>query len=902
MAVGDALRRLCEEIGWSYAVFWKAIGAADPVHLVWEDGYCGHTSCPVGSEPSEALPTEVGCSAAAADTICSLVKKVMASQVHVVGEGTVGRAAFTGHHQWIAHGTANGHGLSSEVAAEMNNQFRVGIQTIAIIPVLPRGVLQLGSTGLVMENINFVMYAKKLCSHLNNRSSLAVSASVKNASSQHGQSRSLHGSFHAHSDDSSSKISSQCPVTSEPHSCPDTATVSISTPPNALLNASLLKVAQQKGQPVREHITCAEPDVRFIQQASYCESRFGSNPQSVALSSGLISPSLTSVKKQPLLMNSIGQLEFSNNAYSSADLARNIILKSLVLRDPSVCENTNINIHHGRYVVSNDINGPGNFDFLPVGARVNMANLYTGVSSQVLDQRCHSTSGTLLQKQPLVPSKAPESSEFSTKMENPEIGSFQVPSVPASESDGQVSNGLSTGRGNQLSRSNHIRQDQKINRVSDPSANVRTQIMKNGDECDLRGIPSERASSLLVEPTADNDLFDMLGAEFHQFSRNVGADLISWSGAESQNSDRDVPESSIYLDNSALFSSLDNELHHSGIFSLTDTDQLLDAVISNVNPGGKQCPDDSASCKTSLTDIPSTTHLAPKEFKPHESSGAPSVLIKHESAQFVKQPCFFDKSEDGCLSQNNGMHKSQIRLWIESGQNMKCESASASNSKGLDTPSKANRKRSRPGESLKPRPKDRQLIQDRIKELRELVPNSAKCSIDALLEKTVKHMLFLQSVTKNADKLKDSAESKILGGENGPLWKDYFEGGATWAFDVGSQSMTCPIIVEDLDRPRQMLVEMLCEDRGIFLEIADFIRGLGLTILRGVMEMHKSKIWAHFTVEANRDVTRMEIFLSLVRLLEPNCDGSGAAENANNVNMPLGLVHQPVIPATGRIQ
>lgn len=122
------------------------------------------------------------------------------------------------------------------------------------------------------------------------------------------------------------------------------------------------------------------------------------------------------------------------------------------------------------------------------------------------------------------------------------------------------------------------------------------------------------------------------------------------------------------------------------------------------------------------------------------------------------------------------------------------------------------------------------------------------------------------------------------GGENGPLLKDYFEGGATWAFDVGSQSMTCPIIVEDLDRPRQMLVEvnhsviavfvelvfcdswctnttfrlltvvpiqMLCEDRGIFLEIADFIKGLGLTILRGVMEARKNKIWARFTVEVS---------------------------------------------------
>ncbi|KAG2560215.1 transcription factor LHW-like isoform X2 [Panicum virgatum] len=889
MAVGDALRRLCEEIGWSYAVFWKAIGAADPVHLVWEDGYCGHTSCPVGSEPSEALPSDTGCSVPAADTICSLVNKVMASEVHVVGQGTVGRAAFSGNHQWIVHGTANGHGLSSEVTAEMNNQFRVGIQTIAIIPVLPRGVLQLGSTGLVMENTNFVMFAKKLCSQLNNRSSMAASASVKNASSQHGQSRSVHSVFHVRSDGSSSRICSQFPVTSDHNSCPDSATVSTSTLPSA----SLLKVAQQNGHPVIENFVYAKPDIRFIQQASYCGSRLGSNTQSVAMSSGLISPGLTSMKKQSLLMNSSGQLDFSNNEHSSADLARNVILRSLVRQDPSVCENTDINIHHGRYVVSNDINGPGGFDFLPVGARSSRANLCTSVPSQVLDH----TPGTLQQKQSQDTSKVPLSSEISKKMENPERGSFRVPSAPASESDGQVSNSLNVGQDNQLSRSNHLRPDQKISRVNDPSVSV-----KSLDACELPGMPSERASSLLVEPAADSDLFGMFGAEFNQFSHSVGADLVTWSGAESQNSDRNVPESSIYLNSSPLLSSLDTDLHCSGMFSLTETDQLLDAVISNINPSGKQCPVDSASCKTALTDVPSTSHLGSVDLKRCETSGVPSMLIKPESAQSAKQPCFLEKSEDGCLSQNNGMHKSQIRLWIESGQNMKCESASASNSKGVDTPSKANRKRSRPGESPKPRPKDRQLIQDRIKELRELVPNGAKCSIDGLLEKTVKHMLFLQSVTKNADKLKDSTESKILGGENGPLWKDYFEGGATWAFDVGSQSMTCPIIVEDLDRPRQMLVEMLCEDRGIFLEIADFIKGLGLTILRGVMEMRKSKIWARFTVEANRDVTRMEIFLSLVRLLEPNCDGSGAAENTNNMKKPLDLAQQPVIPATGRIQ
>lgn len=46
-------------------------------------------------------------------------------------------------------------------------------------------------------------------------------------------------------------------------------------------------------------------------------------------------------------------------------------------------------------------------------------------------------------------------------------------------------------------------------------------------------------------------------------------------------------------------------------------------------------------------------------------------------------------------------------------------------------------------------------------------------------------------------------------------------------------------------------IQMLCEDRGIFLEIADFIKGLGLTILMGVMEARKNKIWARFTVEVS---------------------------------------------------
>ncbi|KAL8148572.1 hypothetical protein AgCh_005804 [Apium graveolens] len=39
-----------------------------------------------------------------------------------------------------------------------------------------------------------------------------------------------------------------------------------------------------------------------------------------------------------------------------------------------------------------------------------------------------------------------------------------------------------------------------------------------------------------------------------------------------------------------------------------------------------------------------------------------------------------------------------------------------------------------------------------------------------------------------------------------------------------------------------MLIEMLCEEQGFFLEIVDIIRGLGLTILEGVMEIQATKV------------------------------------------------------------
>ena len=44
-------------------------------------------------------------------------------------------------------------------------------------------------------------------------------------------------------------------------------------------------------------------------------------------------------------------------------------------------------------------------------------------------------------------------------------------------------------------------------------------------------------------------------------------------------------------------------------------------------------------------------------------------------------------------------------------------------------------------------------------------------------------------------------------------------------------------------------MQMLCEECSHFLEIAEAIRSLGLTILKGVTEAHGEKTWICFVVE-----------------------------------------------------
>ncbi|RAL50964.1 hypothetical protein DM860_005320 [Cuscuta australis] len=175
------------------------------------------------------------------------------------------------------------------------------------------------------------------------------------------------------------------------------------------------------------------------------------------------------------------------------------------------------------------------------------------------------------------------------------------------------------------------------------------------------------------------------------------------------------------------------------------------------------------------------------------------------------------------------------------------------------------RKKTKPGSRSVP--KDRMLTYACYAELRELIPNGHKMSIDRLLHRTIKQMYFLRSVAKHA---KGLAKHQLL--KDRKDQKDHFKNiisGVTRACEIENEMMICPLVVEDLSHPGQMLIRILCQEQGYFLEIVDMIRGFGLNILKGCMEVHEAKIHAHYIVEAeeNHFVSRHEIFSSIVHIL-----------------------------------
>jgi hypothetical protein len=80
--------------------------------------------------------------------------------------------------------------------------------------------------------------------------------------------------------------------------------------------------------------------------------------------------------------------------------------------------------------------------------------------------------------------------------------------------------------------------------------------------------------------------------------------------------------------------------------------------------------------------------------------------------------------------------------------------------------------------------------------------------------------------------------------------------GSSCAVEVGGHLQVSSIIVENLNKQGMVLIEMLCEECGHFLEIANVIRSLDLVILRGFTETQGEKTWICFVTEVGSRITQ----------------------------------------------
>ncbi|CAI0544000.1 unnamed protein product [Linum tenue] len=845
----EVLRLLCGVNHWSYAVFWK-IGYQNPKLLIWEDSYHDSVSSSSNKPVSSFGEWEGFCGTDAQSSMLGLQtggngvhflvnKMMMDNQVIIVGEGIVGRAAFTGNHDWILANNYTGHSHPPEVVNEIRHQFSAGMQTIAVIPICPHGVVQLGSSLSISENSGFVNSVKSLILRLG-----CVPGALL---SDNHEEKDLTGRIET-------PIPFGQPIS--PHLSKVPTPTSL---PSETLKMQSFSSSQSSKVPSHPQLGQFQDNLKYPAASIIC------GPNLTDGVAQVIPPTPESLLNHHRAANFSSMTGFHHPTTGRSDTnnpvlplpARQIVLESGGPSHFGNTKNPSDSFSLMRRKGNGNLNSsgvPGKVHTSTPCLSIDSSNVGRLASTTLVDQLSNGDSGML----------GDDSDCRFNPATNFNHGGITSQATMQKKMDSDLFQALNL---------------QSIQLTGHQSGSQSTITVNN-----------EFTNLCAAQRSSGDDLYDILGVDF----RNK---LL---GGEWNNVITDVPHQKS--------ETLVEDKRSSDFYSTTlpargNSDHLLEAVVSRAHSSAKQNSGDSNSSRTTVTKASSpSVPSGPRMYGPVSVPDS----VKTETFDIPGRGRTSMDDMVSC-SQTTSVYGSQLSsLGSHSGRRDNSVSTTGFSKKNEESSNKTNRKRLKPGENPRPRPKDRQMIQDRVKELRDIVPNGAKCSIDALLERTIKHMLFLQSVTKHADKLKQTAESKFIRKDGGIHLKDNFEGGATWAFEVGSQSMVCPIVVEDLNPPRQMLIEMLCEERGFFLEIAEMIRGMGLTILKGIMEARNDKIWAHFVVEANRDVTRVEIFMSLVHHLQQTIKLS-STPSANAVESSSDIMAQQhgfaqaaaSIPATG---
>ncbi|MCO5613404.1 hypothetical protein L7F22_067680 [Adiantum nelumboides] len=183
------LRGVCVESEWMYCVFWRILPRNFPPPkwelggylerskankrnwiLAWEDGFCDFTrsAAASGVELHEAASNKKSEEQVASRRLHPELFFKMSHEIYNYGEGLMGKIAADNGHKWIYRDPPERdnrlvsfwHNTIDPQPKIWDAQFKSGIQTIVVVAVR-EGLVQLGSTRQVLEDVNFVMLLQR---------------------------------------------------------------------------------------------------------------------------------------------------------------------------------------------------------------------------------------------------------------------------------------------------------------------------------------------------------------------------------------------------------------------------------------------------------------------------------------------------------------------------------------------------------------------------------------------------------------------------------------------------------------------------------------------------------------------------------------------------------------------
>ncbi|QCE07726.1 transcription factor bHLH157-like isoform X2 [Vigna unguiculata] len=790
LTLRNKLKTLCSSSSsvdaWSYAIFWR-FHPRNSLLLTVEEAYYEENQ---EEEISNMHPP-----------------------VHLLGEGIVGEAAFTGKHSWV-HSDGQTHYWNPtgqnicEDDSCLHQQFSSGIKTIVVIPIKALGVIQFGSRNKILERVEFLEQTQSMLTEIDDY--MGMFDMLENA---------------------------VLPLDYDTNE----------------LNGMLASISSASpNHPFPSHYkNYEEPMASFQADSSY------------------LGDQLKGIMEAQVVLSD------RNNT--------DVLLRPNSSTDNLIATNPYLGVCDGEL---------SSFDLLEQQL-VSSARPQDVADACFMNENAFPTSKVPVQDSALVPLCSMHKGSFQGKLYN--------------SLDNQCSNQSSVVTDVDFSSSSYaLRGHSESIEPVDMSEEI-LKFSSMDDLCHWFG-PSSEDSICKAVIALDNNFSE--STEFNPTSFDlVGSSSLNdvlVTGLAGYNSNTDGNETSVIMQNTEKgpldFMEIDFSYEQVDewwgntltpvVSGVTETgfSECISELNSDSLPGTRKRLFSELGIEELLRGGANYNPINSSEFECGLSPNKRQTVVESSSvngstiAELMQPLCDLD-STNNLLSKKDTFSKLQAATWVDDSHSINIRKSVQQHPQKPEEP-KPTKKRARPGESPRPRPKDRQQIQDCIKELRGIIPNGGKCSIDSLLDRTIRYMLFLQSVLKYSDKLREPSEPKLIERENEVVLEDSGVAdskncGITWAYEVGHETMLCPIIVEDTSPPGQMLIEMLCEVQGIFLEIIDVIRGFGLNILKAKMERKKNKLWARFIVEANRHVTRIDVFWSLIHLLQQTNTSGIDSSNKN---------------------